>query len=543
MPAPISFAAFSLILSESHWHIQAGDADASLVVSALAEAMSLSPVRFPPEKGKKEQVRKLLVIVDPGLDGPSIGDGGSGPSFCLVPPPKNDDIIIIGMSLIGLTIARAELTRGGLLIHGALAAAPDHLGGGIILAGPGTVGKTTASERLPPTWTSLSDDSSLVVRNSKGQYWAHPWPTWSRFFSTEDGDPGQGGRWNVQKSLPLQAIFFLAQAKTDQIEPLSSAYAITYLTETVQHVSLIMARDLPDDQAQSLHEEQLAAAETLIHAVPSYSLHLSLTGTFWKNIEERLTPGTNTEALQPGHPPAISGREKLKKNRLQSFLVDDGILIVSYSGSSMNPTLRHPDLLEVLPYSGQPIQPGDVAYFHSPADDLKIIHRVVRVTAEGIRTRGDSNTGEDPFLLSREDIIGRVAAAWRNGKRRKISRGIRGKCSGYGAILWHRWSNALSYTLRGAYRALAASGLFRHLLPSSLQPRVFEFRQPCQQPSIHKVMIKGHVIGHYDDWKKLWVIKRPWRLIIDESKLPVVSESPSMDPPPLKNVIAEKPSA
>lgn len=66
--------------------------------------------------------------------------------------------------------------RGGLAIHSALA---EKNGIGIILAGRGDVGKTTASKRLPSPWISLSDDCSLIVLDKQKKYRAHPWPTWS----------------------------------------------------------------------------------------------------------------------------------------------------------------------------------------------------------------------------------------------------------------------------------------------------------------------------------------------------------------------------
>jgi len=55
-------------------------------------------------------------------------------------------------------------------MHGALV---DYSGSGFVRAGPGTVGKSTASRRLPLPWRSLCDDKTLVVRDRKGRFWAH----------------------------------------------------------------------------------------------------------------------------------------------------------------------------------------------------------------------------------------------------------------------------------------------------------------------------------------------------------------------------------
>lgn len=92
--------------------------------------------------------------------------------------------MVHGASVIVLDVEN----RGGLLLHGALAECKRQ---GVILAGPGTVGKTTASRRLRLPWHSLSDDATLVVRDRAGRFGAHPWPTWSRFmFGGSWGDAG-----------------------------------------------------------------------------------------------------------------------------------------------------------------------------------------------------------------------------------------------------------------------------------------------------------------------------------------------------------------
>jgi len=542
MPCSDSLTSVSLILSGSSWHIQAGDADAAYVVTSLSEVMSLPPVNLPAKQCAGEQWQKLLVVVGHGSGGTPIDDFESGPVFCFLPPPKNHDLLVIGMLLISHAIAHAELLRGGLLVHGALATNPGHLEGGIILAGPSAVGKTTASNRLPLPWRSLSDDTSLVVRDDRGQYMAHPWPTWSRFYSTREGNPGLGGKWEVQTGLPLQAFFFLAQAEKDRIVPLPTAPAVAYLMQTVQHVSLPMHSNMSAHQDQTLHENQLAAAEKLVRTIPVYTLHLSLTGTFWEGIEKTLASVSIPSFSQPEHTPSHGTGQEYKKSTSPPFLFGGNRLAVKYTGSSMNPTLRHPDLIEVIPYAGKPIRCGDVVYYEPSTGGPKVIHRVVRVTAKGICTRGDNNCENDPYLLQPSDVIGQVKAAWRSDKRRIITGGTFGIWSGYRAKICDRLNKILSPTLHGIYHGISANGFLLYLLPASKQPRIVEFKQRYQ-PSILKLMVNGHVIGRYDVWRKLWVIDRPWRLIIDERKLPVVAESPSREPTDVNNAAMENTAA
>jgi hypothetical protein len=321
----------SIVLSLAdgvQWNIQAGDAEAARIVAQFGDAMQLQPGRNPG--------RDLLAVVAGGDadDVPKVPVplGGQQPVVCVLSPPTNRDVLTTQMVYLSLAIAREAQSRGGVLLHGALAEAPsthsatagrvarngsggrietqgagpagplgfDTLrystgacssgygsGPGVILAGPGTVGKTTASQRLPPPWRSLCDDTTLVVRDAAGQYWAHPWPTWSRFYSI-GGVPGPGGSWDVQRAVPLRAIFFLSQSLDDRAVPLHVAPSAAMLMETVQHVSRSMTRYLAEDEVQALYREQLAAVEALARAIPAYTLHISLSGEFWKEIERVL---------------------------------------------------------------------------------------------------------------------------------------------------------------------------------------------------------------------------------------------------------------
>lgn len=528
MPRSTSFASASLLLAESSWQIHAGDAAAARVVALLAEAMSLPLASCPPKSDPRKQIRELWVFVDPGLPKPRIHCDETGLIFCLLPPLEDHDKLVIGMSVVTQALARAELSRGGLLIHGALIAVPGHQPGGVILAGPGTVGKTTASNRLPPPWRSLSDDTSFVEYLPTGQFLAHPWPTWSRFFCNQDGKHGPGGHWEVQAGLPLKAMFFLARAKEDRVVPLLPAPAVAFLMETVQQASFLMTQDLSAELAQALLKKQLTAAEELVRTIPAFTLHLSLTGSFWDRIAETQARVSAASFPRAGHIFSPGAIQKTETTASSSSLFARNTLAVAYSGSSMNPTLRYPDLLEVIPYADRPICPGDVVYFQPSTGGPRVIHRVVRVTAKGIATRGDNNCPEDPFLMQPADVIGKVVAAWRLDRRRKITGGL----SGFWSVYWNRAGHRLYKIARtplyGAYHCQAASGLLGSLLPAALQPRIIEFRQRYQ-PSILKLMINGRVIGRYDAWTKLWEIDRPWRLIINVAKLPVVDPAAHMD--------------
>ena len=274
-----------LVLADgSHWEIAAGDEEAAAIVSQLGCAMQLRVTTGAIEPPHHGHLCRLLVQVDAHT---SVAD-------CYVPlASENDGVVVcvlspcddwggpdVNLVRLSLIIAREAQARGGVLIHGALA---ERDGIGVILVAPGGTGKTTASKRLPAPWRSLCDDTTLVVRDPQGTYWAHPWPTWSRFL-----DGGPGGTWEVQNAVPVKGIFILAQAVEDRAERVGPGQAVSLLGEFVGQVSTFMAPGLSKEELQALHLEQFNNLCALARVVPAHVLHISLTGAFWQEIEQAL---------------------------------------------------------------------------------------------------------------------------------------------------------------------------------------------------------------------------------------------------------------
>jgi SynChlorMet cassette protein ScmC len=278
-----------LVLADgSRWGIAAGDEEAASIVSQLGRVMQLRVTTGAVESSQDANPCRLLVQVD-ALN-TSVAD-------CYVPlASENDGVVLcvlspcdhwggphVNLVRLSLVFAREAQARGGVLIHGALA---ERDGIGVILVAPGGTGKTTASNRLPAPWRSLCDDTTLVVRDPQGSYWAHPWPTWSRFL-----DGGPGGTWDVQDAVPVKGIFFLAQAVEDRAERVGPGQAVSLLGECVGQVSMFMAPGLHKEGLQALHLERFDNLCALARVVPTHVLHISLTGTFWKEIEQALSEG------------------------------------------------------------------------------------------------------------------------------------------------------------------------------------------------------------------------------------------------------------
>jgi SynChlorMet cassette protein ScmC len=273
------------------WDIAAVNTQAEPFVAQLGAAMQLHPVEgYDPNV---QGVRRLVLAatdkpkaLEHSLPGAiqALRRGALAHCDLELPSPAKDSLPAQLMSFCTLFGADAQ-TRGGILVHGALAARSisAHAASGILLAAPGGMGKTTASNRLPTPWSSLCDDTTLVVRDTDGKYWAHPMPTWSRFFGG-----GAGGSWNTSKAVRLGAIFFLEQASAERAAPLGAGHAAAALVQSIEQASRLMTRDVDDDFARTLRSEWFENASALTRQLLSFHLQLTLTGAFLEEIERSL---------------------------------------------------------------------------------------------------------------------------------------------------------------------------------------------------------------------------------------------------------------
>jgi len=294
---------FELCLVDGRrWAIAPGDKETASIVSHMGHAMQLrmmSPpashpqvtggtrTTGPGEPPRHGDVRRLVVWSDAPRSSRSpatcfaprhVEEDGS--IECVLPSCGGSDGLFVQLLGLSSILARDAHTRGGVLLHGALA---EKDGVGVILAAPSGTGKTTASGRLPPSWRSLCDDTTLVVRDPQGTCWAHPWPTWSRF---RWGEPG--GAWDVQHAVPLKGIFLLSRAIDDRVTPVGPGQAVSLLVECAEQASQLMAWGLSTDDARVLRTERFNNLCTLARAVPTHVLHISLSGAFWQEIERTL---------------------------------------------------------------------------------------------------------------------------------------------------------------------------------------------------------------------------------------------------------------
>jgi SynChlorMet cassette protein ScmC len=482
-----------LCLADETWLIRPVDEAAAAVVAELGRVMRL---------GAGEKGRELYAAASgEGRPPEWSGSGTSGSVVCLLPEPADPDMRAVGMDRIATAIVRESLARGGLLLHAALA---EHQGRGFAMAGPSGVGKSTASSRLRPPWHSLCDDSTLVVRDRNSRWWAHPWPTWSRFLRG-----GPGGSWPVEHAAPLRAVFFLSQSPVDQLQPVGTTQATALTIESAVSLAWEAHRLTDEIAARSLSGCGVRAARALASAVPAYSLKTSLEGRFWDEIERVLPAEACSESNGPraGPSPALA----------ESLITRDSRRLV-YTGASMNPTLVEPELLQVAPYRTGRVRPGDIVCFKSPDGNLTVVHRVVKVDANGIHTRGDSNRWDDERVLQPADIVGRVTAARRGSRCRPVGGGWRGLAILRCARLTRGIRSRAGSVPHKLFSLVVGFGPFGRLLPRSLRPRVVRF--DARYRVFLKLLMGRLTVGQYDDRRGKWCISRPARLLVDERDLP-----------------------
>ncbi len=201
--------------------------------------------------------------------------------ICEIGPEKDDNLDIMRMWLALEPIYQRVQESGGLPLHAALV---ERQGRSVLLAASGGGGKSTCCHRLPPPWRARCDDETLIVRDGKGKYFAHPLPTWSDHLWR-----GSNHTWNVQQSSPLATIFFLEQAQTDEAILIGEGTAAAFINKSATEVCRRNWKNLDPNEIRTLKIELFENACELAKALPAFKLHFSLKGRFWEEMERVLS--------------------------------------------------------------------------------------------------------------------------------------------------------------------------------------------------------------------------------------------------------------
>lgn len=74
---------------------------------------------------------------------------------------------------------------------------------------------------------------------------------------------------------------------------------------------------------------------------------------------------------------------------------------------SMNPLIEKGDIVLMHKIYAKP-EIGDIINFKAPDIDLPVTHRIISISGNQMRTRGDSNPNEDPWMITNASIIGKI---------------------------------------------------------------------------------------------------------------------------------------
>lgn len=193
----------------------------------------------------------------------------------------------------------------------------------------------------------------------------------------------------------------------------------------------------------------------------------------------------------------------------------------TYNGQSMLPIFQPGDGLIVEEYSAfSEIQIGDVITYRHPLKETEVVHRIIEICGNTIKTQGDNNEYQDNYELTFKDIQGKVTSL----KRKKIVIEILNGPQGIKYLKKLRRKQKINSffvdNLRPLYNIIAKTGWFYGLLKF----QCLKFNGPYGDEL--QLMRKGCFLGRKNPQNQNWEISFPYRLFVDEKKLPEIPLGP-----------------
>ncbi len=190
---------------------------------------------------------------------------------------------------------------------------------------------------------------------------------------------------------------------------------------------------------------------------------------------------------------------------------------ILYRGPSMKPLLKDGDLLYLRSCVEKEMRVGDIVVFDAWVTGDAIAHRITSIDSFGMKTKGDNNDEEDFRRIKPSAIRGKVEYVARGQRLFPV----RGGCIGLviARLLAVRKSlmRAAVSAFRPIYRMRSLSGIFAPLIPQRIRPRIVRFTRP--QDVQMRLMMGKRVIGVLPSGEARWIIKPPFRLLVNESSL------------------------
>ena len=183
----------------------------------------------------------------------------------------------------------------------------------------------------------------------------------------------------------------------------------------------------------------------------------------------------------------------------------------------MYPTLKPGDGLKLQPYKiDSEVKIGDVISYPHPGRPHDVVHRIIRLTADGVITRGDNNNRIDPYVVAYDDIIGKVIAVKRKNRLLTIKGGRIGFYI-HKTMLLRKY--VLQYglaPLRYLSNMLAASKLLTICHPL-FKTRVITIKRGGEKTKL--LVIGKKAIGKQRDSSQKWEIRFPYQYFIDQNRV------------------------
>lgn len=191
---------------------------------------------------------------------------------------------------------------------------------------------------------------------------------------------------------------------------------------------------------------------------------------------------------------------------------------LDYVGLSMTPTFRQGDGLDVVPYKGKPVKPGDVVVFKHPKRESNVVHRVISITEGGmIQTQGDNNSLADPWVVKKEDLIGKVRYRLNGNKKKSVLNGTAGYMYFLFIQVTKAWFGIIWKIIRPVYLRIKYSDLKRRIVLSNLKPRLINYNR--RRGEELQLIVKGHCIARKRAGSEGWFVQPFMRVILDEKTL------------------------
>ena len=191
--------------------------------------------------------------------------------------------------------------------------------------------------------------------------------------------------------------------------------------------------------------------------------------------------------------------------------------LMLFKGMSMYFTLKPFDRLYIKPYGqNSRMKPGDVVIFPSPTGSGTIVHRIVKIDEEMIKTKGDNNPAIDHWVLTRDKIIGQVTYVYRGKNKLGIYGGRNGLWWAF-LVALSRWLKAkIYYLLKFFYCWIAARSFTKGLFNRLLRAHFFSIGSEGFEVLL---LLGNRIIGRYTSRQKKWHIRRRYAALIGTERL------------------------